>query len=93
MHRNSGNSSNKRKIGDDINLTKTLKKLEDKERMLDRKLAMMDNLKGKLERKPYTLDRKEIHHVVEEQKKLEKDYRKKVEKQLAPIFSHRYSFP
>ena len=81
-----------RQIGDDINLTKTLKRLEDRERMLDRKLAMMDNLKGKLERKPCMLTRDELHEVVEEQKKMENDYRKKVEKQLAPIFENRILF-
>ena len=65
--------------------------MEEREKILNRKLAMMDNLKGKLERKPYTLNRTEIHEVIEEQKKLEKDYHRKVKKQLEPIFAHRYS--
>lgn len=76
-------------IGDDLNLSKTLRKLEKREKELDKKLEMMDDLKKKLNKKPCFLDKEEIREIAKEQKVFEFLARKRLEKQYDPIFTNR----
>ncbi len=72
-------------------MTKTLRRLDQREAELDRKLRLLDCLPAKLRKEPCLLNKEEIREVGREQREKADECRKELEREYETAFANRMS--